>query len=108
MSFPRRVWIGPHPYKMSYDSETLEREGRERGHSLAGLSNHVDQEFSIDPSQAPTGERETVLHEVLHAVFALTELSGDVEEDTISRLSPAMLDVLRRNPRLVAYLTEKV
>lgn len=53
--------------------------------------------------------REILLHEVLHAIFNATGYDiwigeGEVTEDAILRLSPLLLDVLRRNPALVKFL----
>jgi hypothetical protein len=46
----------------------------------------------------------TLLHEVVHAIFKIAGLPNEKEEDTVTRLSPLLLDTLRRNPDLVAYL----
>ena len=55
-------------------------------------------------------ERDTVMHEVLHALLENVGLAyemreDDYEEKVVRRLAPALLDLLRRNPRLVQYLT---
>lgn len=51
--------------------------------------------------------RDTVLHEVLHAIVGLTGLGetlGEDEESVVGRLSIHLLDTLRRNPKLANYL----
>ena len=49
-----------------------------------------------------------MLHETLHACFMVAginnRMSDTLEEETINSLSPLLLDTLRRNPGLVAYL----
>jgi len=48
---------------------------------------------------------------VLHCLAVQTDLSSDWgkerEEEVVARLSPALFDLLRRNPKLVRFLTEK-
>lgn len=56
--------------------------------------------------------KEILLHEILHAVFyssGLTIEGGlrqveDIEEHVVGRLSPVLLQTLRDNPELAAYL----
>lgn len=57
-------------------------------------------------------ERDTLLHEVIHAVLSLTKLDGqrdhfktsEASERIVTVLSTHLLDTLRRNPALVEYL----
>lgn len=53
--------------------------------------------------------RETLLHESLHALIAMTGLSKDAlddrEENVVNRLAPALLQFIRDNPTLYSYLT---
>lgn len=61
----------------------------------------------------PDVQRETILHETLHAVFYLHKLDRylsskeDDGEEFIDALSPALLAVLRQNPALVRYLMDR-
>lgn len=53
--------------------------------------------------------RETLLHEVLHAVIGTSRIppfghGEEVEEDFVSMLAPVLLDTLRDNPDLVNAL----
>lgn len=58
--------------------------------------------------QSPDQLRDTVLHEVVHAVVELNKLEGtEVDERLVSVLSTHLLDTLRRNPELVVYLTRE-
>lgn len=54
-------------------------------------------------------QRLSVLHEVMHAVYHATGHDTEKlsEEDVCTYLTPTLLDTLRRNPALVAYLTEE-
>lgn len=56
--------------------------------------------------QGPFQERDTLLHEILHA--ALLVMGQGREEDVVRALTPVLLDVLRSNKPLTAYLLEDV
>lgn len=57
-------------------------------------------------NQAPHMERDTVLHEALHAMLHVLGLGR--QEDLVRTLTPVLLDVLRSNKALTAYLLEDV
>jgi hypothetical protein len=65
----------------------------------------------ISKKQSPSSERDTLLHEVLHAVCYESGLSlvlgiGDEDEERIIRiLAPWLLTVIRDNPHLIEQLT---
>lgn len=109
MKLPRRVHVGPHTYRVVCDAVAMAVECRDAGEDLVGRCSHRTLTIHIEPDQAASQMRDTLLHEVLHAVANMTALDGEWgderEEETILRLAPALLDVLRRNPRLVAFLT---
>lgn len=106
---PESIEVGPFTYTVTTDELARRRaEGAEK--SL--LNGHTDCEqltIIVDPAIAPAMLRDTVLHETLHAIADVTGLGHEwgveKEETIIRRLSPVLLDVIRRNPALVAYLT---
>jgi hypothetical protein len=61
----------------------------------------------------PDQQRDTMLHEIIHVVLLLSDMhdipctfKNDRErERAVSVLATYLLDTLRRNPKLVAYLT---
>ena len=55
----------------------------------------------LDPQQ----ERDTVLHEIIHAVFS--EIGYSPNEEVVQALTAALYGVLLKNPRLVEYLMLK-
>ena len=69
-------------------------------------------EVSIDivDGQDPIEERDTVLHEVMHAILHCQgrENGGDGEELYVRALAAGVLMVLRDNPKFVKYLTREV
>lgn len=106
MRVPRRIKLGP------WDI-TIEQ-GVETDLNLRGLMGDWEEcpaRIRIMRNLAPSMERETVMHEVLHAVFAMNglqqEWGEEKEEAVVRRLSPVLLAAMRDNPRLVAFLIEK-
>ena len=60
----------------------------------------------IRSDQAAGQQRDTLLHEILHAVVTVVgQECHEGIEDVVAALSPTLLDTLRRNPDLVKYLT---
>lgn len=70
-------------------------------------------EIRLQPKQAPGYERDTVLHEILHAVIQTsglktgTEWTKSQEEFVVAAITPLLLDTLQRNPKLVTWLLER-
>lgn len=104
---PKAVTVGPHTYTI----EVSERRTKD-GDGKYGWSDHHVTEIVLDPGQAPSQLRDTLLHETLHAVMNLIGVGkGDpplldyaAEERLVNALSPLLLDMLRRNPPLVDFL----
>jgi hypothetical protein len=97
---PRKVKVGPHEYRVRVDKSGVLMAAERLGqHRMADLR------MDVAGGQAPSMLRDTVLHEVMHAVFVGMELSEDDEEKFVSRLTPVLLAVLRDNPKLVEFLT---
>lgn len=75
---------------------------------MHGLFRSRPQQILIRPGMAVDHEVVTVMHELLHAVTEMCGLDHRLgvseEEDVVTTLAPALVDVLRRNPELVAYL----
>lgn len=64
--------------------------------------------ITIEPDQKGNFLRDTLLHEVLHACLfaAAGGMTTDEEERLVASLTPVLLDTLRRNPGLLAFLTD--
>jgi hypothetical protein len=97
---PRKIKVGPFTYRI--ERGTVRDD--EQGNTL-----FERQRIAIRPGLAPGLEAEVVTHECLHT---LTELTGQAarlgpkrEEELVRALAPALLALLRENPRLVEYLT---
>lgn len=106
MKIPAKITLGPHNYEIRSDVDTarLLRDEDARGDS------RPDQlVIRIDVDRPHTAVAETLLHEALHCVWHQTSLrvehDNDAEEKAVTALAPLLLQMLRRNPELTAYLT---
>lgn len=57
-----------------------------------------------DSALAENVMRETLLHEILHAVFEHTDVSSDQHEDLIRAISPMLLQLIRNNKKFIGWL----
>lgn len=71
-----------------------------------GVTVERELRITLSDRQAAAQLRETVLHELLHAIWSKVPLDQDdaEQERIIGSLSPWLLGVLRDNPELVAFL----
>jgi len=59
-------------------------------------------EIQLKSNMSKSAERNTLLHELLHAILQEYELDS---EELVRIVTPALLNLLRSNPKLIAYLT---
>ena len=59
----------------------------------------------IGSGMAPDEERETLMHELTHAVE--NQLGLDLKEEQVRQLSVGMFAVFRDNPKLVSYMFKR-
>lgn len=106
---PHSVKVGPHTYKIVRKRGEMNQKRIDMAErDLVGQCDHAILQITVDPDLANGAQKDTLLHEVLHAVYNVVGAEGQklAEEETIVRLTPTLLDTLQRNPGLVAYLTE--
>lgn len=100
---PKTITVGPFTYKVLTDRKGFVE-------NQLGATVFAQQTITVDDRQAKDSLADTVLHEVLHAVWSMSgvadEAKADIEERTIRRITPILLGVLRDNPELVKYLTK--
>lgn len=85
------------------------------GSTVLGGTEVVPQRIGIRAKQGFHQERSTVLHEAIHAIETLSghapaswsDAEGIARHKLINALETGLLDLLRSNPKLVAYLTER-
>lgn len=71
-----------------------------------GDTDTYDLLIRVRPGMPADLERETLMHEVLHACYRTAGIDSTIarEEQIVSGVSPFLLDALRRSPDLAAYL----
>lgn len=74
------------------------------GATVGEMSEH-HQAITMAEGQTFENERDTLLHEIVHAVEERLLLK--MRETQVARLSTGLLQVLRENSKLVRYLCEK-
>jgi hypothetical protein len=101
---PRRVRIGPHWWR-------IERGSIPGDPNAYGLTLERALRILIAGDCHRSQDRETLLHELLHAAWTNTALDQDhdaeAQERIVASLAPWLLGTLRDNPALVGYLTGK-
>ena len=99
---PETVYVEPYTYEVVQDANWSAQTG-----NMGNCMNDM-QRIIIDSSLTPQSERDTVLHELLHAIWGQTSLqkrdTEDQQEEAIWQLTPRILALLKDNPRLVEYL----
>lgn len=110
---PMAVQVGPVLWDVVLVPDSDLERFRATDENLLGLADPRTATISLASDAAPDVMRETLLHEILHAVYFGTGSplhrahrgGAEAEEVAVSSLSPTLLDVLQRNPLVVHYLT---
>jgi hypothetical protein len=97
ISIPSPVSIGGVPHSISL-ADTLPDD-------QVGQIIFRQNAITLLADQSPAEMRDTLLHEVMHAVVRFVGLDLDENERVTAALTSTLLMVLRANPALVAYLT---
>ena len=104
MPLHKQVHIGPLTYTIVTDRAVINQATVDSQVTFYANIRFTETDILIDPNQAPPHLRITLLHEVLHACFHVTMLDKKWEETAVRLLTGPLLDALRRNPELVAFL----
>lgn len=111
MTRPDHLVIAGQPFEVRWDDRAVGRlhDARLPDDDL-GTVQVSEQLIVIRAGQAPHSQRDAVLHEVIHALMAMTGHDEIAEQDEIERLVGALavglLAVLRQNPDATAWLAE--
>jgi hypothetical protein len=110
MKRPTKIDILHRTVRIGWSAEEINRASHQEGEPLHGIYRRG--EILIAPDD-PAVERETLLHEILHAIIDQTALAtdggpltGDQEEQVVRTLSPLLYHTLRRNPQVLGWLVE--
>lgn len=110
---PSSIRVGPFDYRVHVGGPEWDLAAAREGEDLRGETDHRALRIVVCPGMHPARTRNTVMHEALHAAFAvsgqpLDDMKDlDPEENAVRVLTAPLLGVLRDNPGLVAYLTEE-
>jgi hypothetical protein len=101
---PKNIKIGPYTYEISFKdkkakiSKLLER---------VGETHFQDLLIWVKPGKHMV-ERETLMHETLHAIFAISGITNrftyEEEEEIVASLSPYIMMVILDNPEVLEFL----
>lgn len=116
---PTRIEIGGQPFAVEWEPQNGKRLHEDSdGYWDLGTTAVYEQRLIIRTLQGEHQVRDTVLHEVIHAVISMTSQRDRFkpnddhpkhpEEPVVSAVATALLQVLRSNPDLVAWLTEPI
>lgn len=119
---PGSVRIGPHDYtilwsKKSWNKYLHPKQAEENVGKCQSMKNRI---FINSWETSLSQQQDTLLHEILHAVYALNGWTdydwgwpktedvsrSDLEEHSVRLITPHLLDILKHNPELTAWLTQ--
>jgi hypothetical protein len=97
MNCPSTIKVLGKPYSVTY---VLEMEDDD-----TGAIDSTTQEVKLLEGQAFEAERDTALHEIIHAIDFSVAIK--LKERQVHALAAGLLQVLRENPKFTKYLTEE-
>ncbi len=100
-SLPNSIKVGPFDFAVVEIAADIADRLREDG-DIAGYTIHI--------GAGQNGPRlaDTVLHEVLHAIYRVWALSdADDEERTVTAMTTGLVSVLRDNPQFTKWLSKQ-
>lgn len=101
MKPPRHVRVGAYVFTVELGDIFDPASGEIHSY---GITKKAQELITLHKDQSPGNMRDTLLHELLHAAC---HASGAPDDETAIRaLSGTLVDMLRRNPALVAFLVE--
>lgn len=96
---PKRVRVGPHSYRVEEIPD-----GVLEGAGACATCTPTRLVIALDGGQPPSQMADSLLHEIGHAILDAVRLEDDVEESICLALGPALLDLIRRNPKLIDWV----
>lgn len=111
---PTAVDILGHTYEIKWCEKEIMQEKADTGNECMGLTRNMQQEIVVDPSYHPQQQRDTLLHEMLHAIswcavvdYVHAEDASQAEEHVVNQLAPHLLLVFKQNPAVFAWLSRE-
>lgn len=104
---PKNIKVGPYTYDISFGKKKTELSDNSE---LIGETNFQNLLIWIKRGKNVI-ERETLLHEIIHSIFAVSGVSNkfsyDEEELIVSSISPYLFMVLLDNPNTLEFLLKE-
>lgn len=111
---PANIEVGPVAFDVVPTSGNPSAQAAIQAHDARGLCVTETATIMVDEALHPSALRVTLLHETLHALTHHAGLAGELnghndrlEEFVVQALAAPLLDTLRRNPALVAFLLDQ-
>lgn len=105
-SLPKKLTIGPYPYRIEFADEWLMFEGSKKW----GLCSFDTCIISItNPSLFPSTEMfvGVVIHEILHAMWSVGNIPDRTkEEPAVLALETQLVQLFKNNPTFIAWVTK--
>jgi hypothetical protein len=100
------IQVGPYSLRVQMFDQVDMTDASDPDIKLSGRLKLDEQAIHVADTQKGVCLADTILHEVLHAVWAVAGgWSWDVDEErVIYTISTTLLDTLRRNPQFVKFL----
>ena len=96
---PSEIRIGPHVFRVTLVKDGVMDE-------TCGQTFVKRLVIAVDAEQRPSQVAAVILHEVIHGLLDLTDLSTEDEEKVALLLGAGLLALVMDNPGLVAYLSQ--
>ena len=107
MKIPDSVQVGPICYTVAHSQQAMDAYNAKHHEDCVGSAEHSAAVITLADAPSHDNKADTLLHEVLHAVLSVYNLRDKTaDEHFVALLATTLLDTLRRNPALVAYLVE--
>ena len=104
IDLPGSVQLGPYTFsitdsKLEHAKACLDNDGMVYGYIRYGKCQII-----LDPDQEEMHKRVSLMHELLHAIWHLSDWTHKDDELPMRVMATGMVDTLRRNPNLVRYI----
>ena len=108
---PAKIEVGGYTYTCVEDAAEILRMNAVIGISFGGICEFENARILLNPSPALSRRRVDMAHECCHAIINERHLDTLFKDETdevfVKVFAPALVELLRRNPGLVAFLVSE-
>ena len=95
--YPKQVKIGDNVYTVHLLPNTIE--------TMYGKTLRIAERIYLNPQMSAATAADTLMHEIIHAIYTVTGLDDTEEEETLATTLGLWLPmVLRRNPEVLEFI----